>query len=293
MRVDPMTGAAVRVAAPERSEDARHRAGPEAGATALLDEPRFRGDRSADARARHRREHRDLHAARPGHAALASRRAARQAGRAPRPRSRRRVADEPDRHRQAAVAADARRAARRDGRLRGRLRPLPDAALPHGRHGDRARGRRHGHRHVLRGARPARGPRPAVHGGRRPHAVGSPRRRARPLLLRTPLRRRSERRRPCREREQPPDDGGRHRPPRLQRSRGRLRDRRLRAGRHAARSPAHLGQPSRRLALALPRVHGAAAGRGVARAGASGGERRLRAPAGRGPGAHRVGAGAA
>ena len=67
-------------------ENERTRPGPEAGVARLLEEPGFRGDRDPHARARQRRQHGHLHAARPGDAARAARRAARPAGRALRSR---------------------------------------------------------------------------------------------------------------------------------------------------------------------------------------------------------------
>ena len=277
---------ACRIPTARRSlEHERTRPGSEAGAARLLEEPGLRGHRDPHARARQRGQHGDLHPARPGDAALAARRAARPPGGALRPRPVLRVVQQPERHGDADVPADARRPARPDTRVPGRLRALRDSDPLLGEGPDGERQRRHGLRHVLRGAGAAPRARASAHARGRQDPLGAPRRRAGSRLLRAPLRRRRERRRPDGDREQPPHDGRRCCPARVERRRRGLRGRRVRAARDAAGGPAHLGQAPRRLARALARMHGPTEGRRRGPRGEGRRERGLRAAPPGGPGA--------
>ena len=145
----------------------------------LLEEPGLRRDRDPHARARQRSQHRHLHAARPGDAADAARRAARAAGGAERARAVLRLVRAEQRqvtpvsHPMFEGLRDKTQAFSGVARAHAGRRP----PRPQGRH--RARERRPGLGRLLPGARAASRARPALHSRRRPRSLGPPDRGAR------------------------------------------------------------------------------------------------------------------
>ncbi len=268
MRLASPSVKACRVPTARRSlEHERTRPGPEAGAARLLEEPGLRGHRHPHAGARQWRQHGDLHAARPGDAALAARRAARPPGGALRSRP---VLGWSSSQSDTVVPMSQ---PMLDG-LRDRT-PAFQGAFGHyatpihlsvkgqteNVNGDMVSGTFF---EVL-GLRPAHGRLLTLEDDRTPsgHPV---------VVLGHGF---FERRfggdasvvgQTVAVNSHPMTVVG-VAPPGLQRRRRRLRGRRVRAARHAAGGPAHLGQAARRLARALARLHGPAEGRRLDRRG--------------------------